>query len=193
MLWAAAPDPSAASPTGCLWKKTQMNTSECLYRKLGGGIWPTILFYVVIGIVVSTSGCYLKNKTQRIRKHTVSVSEFVRRIYTYRDDSGVIGQEISWGHVSSLIFCTSHVKRELNRTLRTEIITCAVLMGNRRQQNVTFHFSTIKVIIHIHADATAFNTLTREYCILSTMSSLVSGINPIKDEHGNFDRSYLAL
>lgn len=113
--------------------------------------------------------------------------------YTYRNDSGVIGQEISWGHVSRLVFCTSHIQRELNRTLRTEIVTCAVLKGNQRKQNVIFYFSTYNETSHIHKNRNAgrvFNTLTREYCILSTISSLVSGISPMKEEHDNCTKHY---
>lgn len=48
----------------------------------------------------------------------------------HRDDSGVVRQQVTRGHVTRLVLVTSNIQGELHRALLTEILTGAVLQEN---------------------------------------------------------------
>lgn len=82
--------------------------------------------------------------------------------------------------MTRLVFSASNVQRQFNRTLGTEIIAGAVL---QKQIIQAFSFQICRSRRNtVVRRGCASVPLTLEYCILSTMSSLVSGIRP--DEMG---------
>ncbi len=112
----------------------------------------------------------------------------INREETHRDDSGVVGQKVPWSDVTRLVFSTSNIQRQLNRTLGTEIITGTVLQQDhimswennpQQQTSITDGVVSNRKLCFIPDDC----TLTLEYCILSTTSSLVRGMRP--DDTGN--------
>lgn len=52
---------------------------------------------------------------------------------THRDDSGVVGQKVTGRDMTRLIFSASNVKRQLDRTLWTKVITGTVLQEDQTQ------------------------------------------------------------
>lgn len=45
----------------------------------------------------------------------------------HRDDPGVVGQQVTGGHVARLVLVTANIQGELHGALGTEILTGAVL------------------------------------------------------------------
>ncbi len=106
-------------------------------RTLTANVYPqdsfklTVLFNIVIGIVVSTPGSHLESPVKTLSAlpsaSTPLQWQWINREKTHRDDSGVVGQKVTWGDVTRLVLSASNVQRQLNRTLWTKIITGTVL------------------------------------------------------------------
>ena len=111
---------------------------------------------------------------------------------THWDDSGVVWQEVPGGNMTGLVLCASDIQRQLNWTLGAKVIAGAVLL-NFVQYYYLFYFLQIYLNhtfqIKWRCKRLAVYPTNRivilalEYCIFSTMSSLVSGISPENTWH----------
>ena len=106
---------------------------------------------------------------------------------THRNDSGVVWQKVTWCDMAGLVFSASNIQCQLNRTLWTKIITGTVL----QEDQISCESLTLQLVFYfcissgVHSRELVYHTdnwynsvLTLEYCILSTMSSLVRGMRP---------------